>query len=90
MKIYLYNDAKEPFTGRWDGVDYTIDKEPLEIHKGIAKHWQEVHRDAQLRIEDIPQEEIEKRKPVNPLEDNDRGTAFSALKRPGRKKAVGE
>lgn len=89
MNIYLYNDASEPFKGRWDGVDYVIDKEPLEIHRGVAEHWQNVHKNAQLRIEEIPPEVVEKRKPENPLEANDRGAAFAALKKP-RKKASDE
>lgn len=88
--IYLYNDSKEPFEARWDGVDYKISKEPLEIQRGVAEHWQNVHKDASLRVEDVPQEVIDKRKPVNPLEDNDRGKAFAELKRPGRRKASGE
>lgn len=80
--IYLYNDAKQPFEARWDGVDYTIDKEPLEITRGVAEHWMNVHKDAQLRIEDVPAEVIEKRRPANPLEENDRGQAFAELKKP--------
>lgn len=91
QNIYLYNDAAEAFTGRWDGVDYTIEREPLEIARGVAEHWQRAHKDAQLRIEDVPEEVIEKRAVKNPLEDNDRGTAFAGLKRPGRRpKASGE
>lgn len=87
--IYLYNDAKEPFEARWDGIDYTIDREPLEITRGVAEHWQSEYKDAQLRMEDVPAEVIEKRRPANPFEANDRGAAFEGLKRT-RKKASGE
>lgn len=90
MNIYLYNDDKTPFEARWDGKDYVIDKEPIEIEQGIAEHWSNLYPAANLRIEEVPQEVIEKRQPLNPLEDNNRGEAFAALKKPQRRKASGE
>lgn len=86
--IYLYNDS-EPITAIWDGKEYELGKEPVEIEQGVATHWQDRYPDAKLRIEDVPQAVIQQRIPVNPLEVADRGEAFAAIKRP-RKKASGE
>jgi len=87
--IYLYNDSA-PITAKWDGKEYELTSNPVEVQLGIAEHWVKRFPNAQLRIEDVPTEVIEKRKPVNPLESNDRGTAFAELKRPGRRKASDE
>lgn len=89
--IYLYNDS-EPFTAKWDGVEHILSHEPVKVEKGVAEHWMLRYPDAQLRIEEIESETIEPRSIVNPLESNDRGEAFAAIKRPGRpsRKAAGE
>lgn len=76
--IYLINDG-EPITALWDGKEYELGKEPVEVRRGVAEHWISVHGE-QLRIEELPAEIIEQRKPSNPLEDNNRGQAFAGLK----------
>ena len=85
--IYLINDS-EPFTAKWDGVEYELCSSPVEVEQGIAEHWIERYPDAKLRIEDVPHEIIEQRRPSNPLEANDRGKAFTSIRR--NKKASGE
>lgn len=82
--IHLYNDG-EPLTAMWDGKEYELGKEPLEVRRGIAEHWIGVHGE-QLRIEELPAEVIEQRTPANPLEDNNRGAAFADLKPKGKGK----
>ena len=82
--IHLYNDG-EPITAMWDGKEYELGKEPVEVRRGIAEHWIGVYGE-QLRIEDIPAEVIEQRKPVNPLEENNRGQAFAGLKKEKQRK----
>jgi hypothetical protein len=86
--VYVYNDAKEPLTARWDGKDYTLTTEPTRVQYGVVEHWNKVHK-VQLRVETVPPEEIAVKPIVNPLEDNDRGEAFSAIKRRGRKAGEG-
>lgn len=88
-EIYLFNDDKHPFEARWDGQDYRIEKQPIVVKLGVALHWQGTRKDSNLRIEEVPAEEIAKRIPANPLEENNRGEAFAGLKRT-RKRASGE
>lgn len=85
--VYLYNDS-EPFSAKWDGKEYTLSKDPTEIQLGVAQHWQNRFKGAALRIEEIPTAEIERRRPTNPLEDNDRGEAFAGVRK--RRKASDE
>lgn len=84
QRINLINDS-EPFTAMWDGKEYILTDEPLEVEKGIAEHWQQRHPEAILRIESIAAEEVERRDPTNPLEANDRGEAFAGIKRTRKK-----
>lgn len=86
--IHLINDS-EPFTAKWDGIEYELTQEPLEIERGVAEHWMDRYPEAELRIEEILGESIEPRTNMNPLEANDRGEAFAALK-PKRRKASEE
>lgn len=87
--VNVFNDAREAFEARWDGVDYRITKEPVQVNLGVFQHWQKIYPDAKIRYEEISAEEIAKRQPKNPLESNERGEAFAGLKRP-RRKASGE
>lgn len=75
--VYVYSD--NPVTARWDGKEYFLGSEPVEVPKGVAIHWKE--RIKWIRYEEIPPEVIEQRIPENPLEENDRGEAFAELKR---------
>lgn len=86
MKVFV--TAAEPLTARWDGVDYELGKEPVEVEYGILEHWKNSYKEIEFTVKELTPEQIESRQPVNPLEANDRGTAFSQLKR--RKKASGE
>lgn len=60
----------------WDGKEYELSKEPVEVKRGVAEHWQGLH---DIRIEEVPEGVIEQRTPVNPLEQNNRGKAFARL-----------
>lgn len=75
--VHVYSD--NPIIARWDGKEYRLGSEPVEVPLGVAIHWQGVHKG--IRYEDIPPEVIEQRIPENPLEENDRGEAFAELKR---------
>lgn len=84
--VYVYSE--EPAEAAWDGKQYELGGEGVKVKYGVAIHWQNTLNC--LRIEDIPTTEPAEREIVNPLEANDRGAAFSGLKRPGRRKASGE
>jgi len=79
--VRVYSD--NPILAKWDGNQYRLGKDPVEVKLGVALHWQERHRG--IRIEDIPPEVIEQRIPQNPLEDAGRGEAFPELKKKKRK-----
>lgn len=89
--IHLINDS-HPITVKWDGKEYELTKEPLPIEKGVAEHWMKQNPEAKLRVEEIAKTAAESRTPANPLEENNRGETFSALKKPRgqRAKASGE
>lgn len=87
--IHLYNDGKETFNGRWDGEDITIEPGAYsELQAGVAGHFIDKNPNTTFRIEELQHASTEPRTPVNPLEQTNRGEAFSAVKR--RKKASGE
>lgn len=84
----VFVTSTESFTARWDGINYEIGKQPVEVELGVLEHWQKTHKGMEFTVKELTQEEIESRQPVNPLEENDRGQAFSTLKR--RRRASGE
>jgi hypothetical protein len=75
--VLVFSD--DPCTAIWDGKDYELGAEPVEVKRGIAEHWSALHPD--IRIEELPTELIEQRTPENPLEQNNRGGAFPGLKK---------
>lgn len=80
--VLLFNEGTTDFEGRWDGKDITLEPgDSVEVQAGVAEHFKVRHPDADLRIEEIVKEEIEPREPGNPLETNNRGTAFGKLKK---------
>ncbi|MCI3922434.1 hypothetical protein MO973_19565 [Paenibacillus sp. TRM 82003] len=86
--VYVYNDAQEPLTARWDGKDYTLCSDPVRVLYGVVEHWRKAHK-VELRAETIPADEIAVKPIVNPLEENDRGEAFATIKRGRKPKAEG-
>lgn len=82
MQVYLVNDDRKTFEGMWDGKTITIkSKEKEEMIKGLAEHFVRKHGEHKLSIKELTPEEIKKRIPENPLEENDRGEAFAQLKK---------
>lgn len=75
--VHVYSD--NPALARWDGKEYRLGSEPVEVKRGIAEHWKGVHKG--IHIKELPAEVIEQRVPENPLEQNNRGTAFAELKK---------
>ncbi|UKS27202.1 hypothetical protein LOZ80_38080 [Paenibacillus sp. HWE-109] len=84
--VLLFNEGTSDFEGRWDGKDILLEPgDSVEVQAGVAEHLIQRHEDADLRIEEIEKEEIETREPGNPLETNNRGTAFGKLKKAAAK-----
>jgi hypothetical protein len=81
-RIYLYNDSKETFEGKWDGEVVTIKPGKYEeMNLGIAEHFKKRHPSFVFRVEEVPVDVPKLRAVKNPLEDNSRGAAFEGLKR---------
>lgn len=75
--VKLKNNGKQ-FKSMWDGKEVKINKgDSIEVVRGLAQHFME--QSDELEIEEIEPEEPEKREPGNPLEDNNRGSAFEEL-----------
>lgn len=75
--VELHNKGSQ-FVSKWDGKEVKINKgKHIEVTYGLAMHFKE--QDADLEIKEIEPEPIEKREPVNPLTENNRGEAFEGL-----------
>lgn len=79
----VYVSSQEPVTAMWDGKEYHLSKDPVQLPYGIVHHWKSIY---DLDIKDVPPEDIERRQIVNPLEIENQGEAFAAVKRRGRPK----
>lgn len=76
-----------PIVGRWDGKDVDL-TEGLTIKVGLLQHFQNVHKGIEFQVEDVKPSVRDSKEIVNPLEENDRGEAFAALKKPKEPKEV--
>lgn len=79
--IELHNKGKKDFEAVWDSKPFIVKKgKHVEVVKGLADHFIENHPEVELEIKEIKQKEVaEKREPVNPLTENNRGSAFEGL-----------
>lgn len=75
--VKLKNNGKQ-FKSMWDSKEVKINKgEHIEVVRGLALHF--IEQSDELEIVEIESEEPEKREPVNPLTDNNRGNSFEGL-----------
>jgi hypothetical protein len=75
--VELHNNGKQ-FKSMWDSKEVKINKgDSIQVVRGLAQHFLE--QSDELEIREIEKEEPEKRDPVNPLTDNNRGSAFEGL-----------
>lgn len=79
--IELHNKGKKDFEGVWDSKPFIVKKgSHTEVVKGLADHFIENYPTAELEIKEIEIKEVaDKRKPVNPLKENNRGDSFTEL-----------
>lgn len=77
----VYVSSPEAITAMWDGKEYKLSKDPVQLPYGIVYHWKSSY---ELDVKDVPPEEIERKKIVNPLEIENQGEAFAGVKRRGR------
>jgi hypothetical protein len=76
-----------PIVGRWDGKDVDFTK-GVTIKYGLLVHFQNLHKDAEFKVEEVRPSVRDPKEIVNPLEANDRGEAFAGLKRTRKPKEV--
>ncbi|MET3699350.1 hypothetical protein SAMN05877753_10211 [Bacillus oleivorans] len=75
--VELHNNGNQ-FKSMWDSKEVKINKgKHIKVVYGLALHFQE--QDPDLEIKFIEPEPVEPREPENPLEENNRGEAFSEL-----------
>lgn len=75
--VELHNNGKQ-FKSMWDGKEVKINKgDSIQVVRGLAEHFLE--QSDELEIKEIEKEEPEKREPINPLTENNRGEAFGDL-----------
>jgi hypothetical protein len=75
--VELHNNGKQ-FKSMWDGKEVKINKgDSIQVVRGLALHFLE--QSDQLEIQEIEKEVPQKREPVNPLTENNRGEAFEEL-----------
>jgi hypothetical protein len=75
--VELHNNGDQ-FKSMWDSKEVKINKgKHIDVVYGLALHFQEQDPDLEIKFKE--EEPIEKREPVNPLEDVNRGKAFEGI-----------
>lgn len=76
--VELHNNGEKSFKSVWDSKPVKIAKgKHIEVVYGLALHFKEQSEDLEIKLPEP--EVVEQREPVNPLEDNNRGSAFEGL-----------
>jgi hypothetical protein len=75
--------AKKEVYPVWDSVEYDLSgKNTVQVKRGVAEVWKESYPDAGISYEKVETKQSRaSRTPQDPLEDNNRGTAFADLKK---------
>lgn len=77
--------VRADITAKWDGKQYDL-REGVIVKYGTVVSWQHAYPKVQFEVSDVTAEQKAAKEIVNPLESNDRGTAFEGL---GRRKRQG-
>lgn len=74
--------SKKDIYPMWDGSEYDLSgKNTVQINRGVAEVWKESYPDAGITIEKVEAKQSRSsRTPQDPLEENNRGSAFADLK----------
>lgn len=78
-------NVKADITAMWDGKEYDLSN-GVQVKNGVLVAWKTLHKGVDFYTSDIEQGETPSREVKNPLEENDRGSAFSSLTTRGRNK----
>lgn len=75
--------AKKDVYPVWDSTEYDLSgKNTVQVKRGVAEVWKESYPDAGITYEKVESKQSRtSRTPQDPLEDNNRGTAFADLKK---------
>lgn len=85
LNDFVYVTSNVPFHAFWDGVEYELGETPVKVKRGTAELWGN-RKDVILTLVDVPEEARESRPIINPLDNNERGEAFSGLVGPIKKR----
>lgn len=86
MDAKQYVRVTADISATWDGVDHDL-SEGIVIQYGVVELWKKINPNVAFTVSEVASEDFTPNKPIiNPLEENDRGEAFSGLKRRGRSK----
>lgn len=78
-------NVKADITAVWDSKTYDL-SQGVQVKYGVVVAWESIYKGVEFYVTDIGEEEIQSREIKNPLEENDRGSAFASLTSRGRKK----